>query len=102
MQKIIEYYDFETFVKEMNEQYAQKKTIIENAVSEIKKKYGETAKEFIATVKEKGVDDLKDFVVKTVSPIEHPETRILNADYNSILSGLVSWVMLSLQIDKDK
>jgi len=101
MKKITEFKNFETFIKEMNENHTQKKSIesiVEVIVKEIKEKYGQTAKEFISTVNEKGVNDLKDFIQKTVKPIDSAETKTLIADYENILSGLVSWVML----EKDK
>lgn len=102
MKKLFELKDFETFVKEINENHAQKRTTAANAVKKIKEKYGETAREFIAAVNEKGVDDLKDFIVQTVQPIDRINPRELNTDYDNILKGLVSWIMLELQLEKDK
>ena len=102
MKEITEFKKFETFIKEMNENHTQKKSVVESIVKEIKEKYGQTAKEFISTVNEKGVDDLKDFIKQTVKPIDSTKTKTLIADYDNILSGLVSWVMLEMQLEKDK
>ena len=100
MNKMIVLKGFDAFVKELNENYTKKKSAIEDTVEKIKKKYGKTAEEFISSVKNLGIDDVKDFIVQTVQPIAR--TKVLNADYDEILTGLVSWIMLELQIDKDK
>lgn len=102
MKEITEFKNFETFIKEMNENFKQKKSVVESIVKEIKEKYGKTAKEFISTVNEKGVDDLKEFIEQTVKPIDHIETKTLITDYENILLGLVSWVLLEMQLEKDK
>ena len=102
IKKITEFKNFETFIKEMNENHTQKKSVVESIVKEIKEKYGQTAKEFISTVNEKGVDDLKDFIKQAVKPIDSTETKTLIADYENILLGLVSWVLLEMQLEKDK
>ena len=102
MKEITEFKKFEAFIKEMNENLKQKKTFVEDIVEKIKERYGKTAKEFISTVNEKGVEDLKDFIEQTVKPIDRIETKTLIADYENILSGLVSWVILEMQLKKDK
>lgn len=102
MKEITEFKNFETFIKEMNENFKQKKSIVESIVKEIKEKYGKTAKEFISTVNEKGVDDLKEFIEQTVKPIDYIETKTLITDYENILLGLVSWALLEMQLEKDK
>lgn len=102
MQKIVELKDYDTFVKELNENCTQKKNDVAAAVDKIKKKYGETARDFIAAVSKEGVDAVKDFIVQTVQPIDRFKTRELNPDYDNILTGLVSWIMLELQLKKDK
>ena len=94
--------DYDTFVRELNENRSQKKSAVENAVNKIKEKYGDNARDFIAAVNKEGVDSVKDFISKTVQPIERLNPRELNPDYDNILSGLVCWIVLELQLNKDK
>ena len=101
MNKMIVLKGFDAFVKELNENYTKKKSAVEDTVEKIKQRYGKTAEDFIAAVKDLGIDDVKDFIVQTVQPIARTNTKVLNADYDEILTGLVSWIMLELQIDKD-
>ena len=102
MKNLFELKDYDTFVKELNENRSQKKSAVENAVNKIKEKYGDNARDFIATVNKEGVDRVKDFIAKTVQPIERLNPRELNPDYDNILSGLVCWIVLELQLNKDK
>lgn len=102
MKKLFELKDYDTFVKELNENRSQKKSAVENAVNKIKEKYGDNARDFIAAVNKEGVDSVKDFIAKTVQPIERLNPRELNPDYDNILSGLVCWIVLELQLNKDK
>ena len=102
MKKMFELKDYDTFVRELNENRSQKKSAVENAVNKIKEKYGDNARDFIAAVNKEGVDSVKDFIAKTVQPIERLNPRELNPDYNNILSGLVCWIVLELQLNKDK
>ena len=102
MKKLFELKDYDTFVKELNENRSQKKSAVENAVNKIKEKYGDNARDFIAAVNKEGVDSVKDFIAKTGQPIERLNPRELNPDYDNILSGLVCWIVLELQLNKDK
>ena len=102
MKKMFELKDYDTFVRELNENRNQKKSAVENAVNKIKEKYGDNARDFIAAVSKDGVDDVKDFISKTVQPIERLNPRELNPDYDNILLGLVCWIMLELQLKKEK
>lgn len=94
--------DYDTFVRELNENRNQKKSAVENAVNKIKEKYGDNARDFIAAVSKDGVDDVKDFIAKTVQPIERLNPRELNPDYDNILLGLVCWIMLELRLKKEE
>ena len=102
MKKMFELKDYDTFVRELNENRSQKKSAVENAVNKIKEKYGDNARDFIAAVNKEGVDSVKDFIAKNVQPIERLNPRELNPDYDNILSGLVCWIVLELQLNKDK
>ena len=62
MKKMFELKDYDTFVRELNENRNQKKSAVENAVNKIKEKYGDNARDFIAAVSKDGVDDVKDFI----------------------------------------
>jgi len=103
MKDLIKLKDFDTFVLELNENHTQKKSAVETAVEKIKERYGQNASDFIAAVQKTGVDKLKDFVVKYVKPeIYLTTTKDLNPDYDGILTGLVCWIMLEMQLEKDK
>lgn len=102
MKKMFELKDYDTFVRELNENRNQKKSAVENAVNKIKEKYGDNARDFIAAVSKDGVDDVKDFISKTVQPIERLNPRELNPDYDNILLGLVCWIMLELRLKKEE
>ena len=103
MKELIKLKDFDTFIQGLNENHAQKKNDVAAAVDKIKERYGENAKDFIAAVKKTGVDKVKDFIVHSVIPeIDRSKTKELDADYDGILKGLVSWIMLEMQLEKDK
>lgn len=95
--------DFDAFVLELNENHTQKKSTVANAVDKIKERYGQNASDFIAAVKKTGVDKVKDFIVHSVIPeIDRSKTKELDADYDGVLTGLVSWILLELQLQKEK
>ena len=101
MKELIKLKDFDTFVQGLNESHTKKKNSIETAVSEIKQRYGDTPKDFLAAVQKTGMDKVKDFIVKSVKPqIDLTKTNDPNVDYDGILTGLVTWVMLELQLQK--
>lgn len=102
MKKLFELKDFDTFVKGLNENRTQKKSAVAYAVDKIKEKYGDNARDFIATVSKDGVDDVKAFIVKAVQPIDRLNPRELNPDYDNILLGLVCWIMLELRLKKEE
>lgn len=101
MKKMIKLKDFDTFVQGLNESHIQKQNAIEAAVGKIKERYGENPKDFIAAVQKTGVEKVKDFVVKSVKPeIDFSKTQDINPNYDGILTGLVTWIMLELQLQK--
>ena len=103
MKEMIKLKDFDTFIQGLNENHAQKKNVVASAVDKIKERYGQNASDFIAAVKKTGVDKVKDFIVHSVIPeIDRSKTIELDADYDGILTGLVSWILLELQLKKDK
>lgn len=105
MEKIPILKDFTTFVAGLNEDFAQRKSAIATIVSKIKDEFGQNATEFIASTKENGVDAIKDFIVKTVEPnidrIQSQTNGIYNFDFDALLEGLVSWIIMELQFMKD-
>lgn len=103
MKDLIKLKDFDTFVQGLNENHTQKKSAIETAVDKIKQRYGQNASDFIASVKKTGTDKVKDFIVHSVIPeIDRSKTIELEADYDGILTGLVCWLLLELQLEKEK
>ena len=103
MKEMIKLKDFDTFIQGLNENHAQKKNVVAAAVDKIKERYGQNASDFIAAVKKTGVDKVKDFIVHSVIPeIDRSKTKELDADYDGILTGMVCWILLELQLEKDK
>ena len=87
MQRLLELKDFDSFVLERKENNVKRDTFIEKAVTKIKKEFGATAKDFIATTRSRGVDDIQDFIVQTVEPyIDKNGGDEIFYDYDSLLS----------------
>ena len=103
MQKLVELKDFDSFILERKENNAKRDSFVEKAVSKIKKEYGLTATDFIAATRKRGVDEVQDFIAKTVEPfIDENGGEELFYDYDSLLSGLVSWILFTTELKLDK
>ena len=103
MQKIVELKDFDSFILERKENNAKRDSFVEKAVSKIKKEYGLTATDFIAATRKRGVDEVQDFIAKTVEPfIDENGGEELHYDYDSLLAGLVSWILFETELQLGK
>ena len=103
MQKLVELKDFDSFILERKENNAKRDSFVEKAISKIKKEYGLTATDFIAATRKRGVDKVQDFIAKTVEPfIDENGGEELFYDYDSLLSGLVSWILFTTELKLDK
>ena len=108
MKKIPDIMDFESFLLEKKTANTQREDTIADAVKKIKDEYGHNTTEFIASAQKKGVDAIKDFISKIVEPYidriqsqnELPLNGRFNLDYDGLLSGLVSWIIVELQLTK--
>ena len=99
---------FDKFVIE--ESCTQRTSAISTAVSKIKEEFGDTKEKFLKSAEEKGVDDIKDFIVKTLEPyvervegqekVQTGEKFIL--DFDELLSGLASWMLVEIEINQMK
>lgn len=79
-------------------------------MSKIKEEFGDTEEKFLEYAQEKGVDEIKDCIVKTLEPyvervegqekVQTGERFIL--DYDELLSGLASWMLVEIEINKMK
>lgn len=108
MMKKERFLSFDKFVIE--EACTQRTSAISTAVSKIKEKFGNTKEKFLKSAEEKGVDDIKDFIEKTLEPyiervegqekVQTGERFIL--DFDELLSGLASWMLVELEIGKIK
>ena len=58
------YLTFEKFI--LKENCTQRNSAISTAVSKIKEEFGDTKEKFLKSAREKGVDEIKDFIVKTL------------------------------------
>ena len=108
MMKKERFLNFEQFILE--ESCTQRTSAISTAVSKIKEEFGDTKEKFLKSAEEKGVDDIKDFIVKTLEPyvervegqekVQTGEKFIL--DFDELLSGLASWMLVEIEINKMK
>lgn len=108
MMKKERFLSFDKFVIE--ESCTQRTSAISTAVSKIKEEFGNTKEKFLKSAEEKGVDEIKDCIVKTLEPyiervegqekVQTGEKFIL--DYDELLSGLASWMLVELEIGKMK
>ena len=108
MMKKERFLNFEQFILE--ESCTQRTSAISTAVSKIKEEFGNTKKKFLKSAEEKGVDDIKDFIVKTLEPyvervegqekVQTGEKFIL--DFDELLSGLASWMLVEIEINQMK
>lgn len=103
--------NFETFVQTLNESCTQRESAISTAVSQLKARYGDTTDKFLKTVKdkEKGVDDVKDFLVEILTPYldriegqEKLQNSRFGLDFDGLLSGLAAWSLVELELQKTK
>ena len=108
MKKIKKYLTFENFI--LNENCTQRNSAISTAVSKIKEKFGDTKEKFLKSAKERGSEEIKDVIVQILEPyIERIETQeILQTkekfalDFDGLLTGLASWVLVELELDRMK
>ena len=108
MMKKERFLSFDKFIIE--ESCTQRTSAISTAVSKIKEKFGNTKEKFLKSAEEKGVDEIKDYIVKTLEPyIERVEGQekvqtgqkfIL--DYDELLKGVVSWMLIEIEINQMK
>ena len=108
MMKKERFLSFDKFIIE--ESCTQRTSAISTAVSKIKEKFGNTKEKFLKSAEEKGVDEIKDCIVKTLEPyvervegqekVQTGERFIL--DYDELLSGLASWMLVEIEINKMK
>lgn len=107
MKKLPKIQNFDAFILNESRTQRERESTIADAVSKVKEKYGKTPQDFLKSARENGVDDVKDFIVKTVEPyiarIESQELFQNNAfDFDGLMSGLVSWIIVELELDKMK
>lgn len=108
MMKKERFLSFEQFILE--ESCTQRTSAISTAVSKIKEEFGNTKEKFLKSAKEKGVDEIKDFIVQVLEPyiervegqekVQIGEKYIL--DYDELLTGLASWMLVEIEINQMK
>lgn len=108
MKMISKFKNFDSFILE--ESSTQRNSAISTTVSRIKDEFGDTKEKFLKSAEEKGVNNIKDFIVQTLKPyidrIENQEKLQSNGrflfDFDGLLSGLVSWMLVEMEIDRMK
>ena len=108
MMKKERFLSFDKFIIE--ESCTQRTSAISTAVSQIKAEFGDTKELFLKSAKEKGVDEIKDYIVKVLEPYvervegqEKLQTREkVILDYDELLKGLASWMLVEIEINQMK
>ena len=108
MKRLVEFKTFESFVHQLNEDCTQRKSAISTAVSQLKARYGDTTAKFLKAA-QGNVDEVKDYLVEILTPymdrIEAQE-KLQNSrfgfDFDGLLFGLASWVLVELELDRMK
>lgn len=108
MKKTNKFMTFERFLLE--ESCTQRNSAISTAVSRIKEEFGDTKEKFLKSAEQRDVDDIKDFIIQTLKPyldrIEAQEKLQSNGrflfDYDGLLVGLVSWMLIEMELDRMK
>ena len=108
MKKLETFLTFDKFILE--ESCTQRTSAIRTAVSKIKEEFGDTKEKFLKSAEEKGVDEIKGIIVKTLEPyVERVEAEekvqtgqkyIL--DFDELLRGLASWMLIEIEINQMK
>ena len=92
------------------EEGSSRNAAISTAVSQLKEKFGNTKEKFLESARKRGVEEIKDFILKTLEPyierIESQEKLQNNGrptfDYDGMLSGLVSWILVEVEVGRMK
>ena len=107
MKKMEKLLKFENFILE--ESSTQRNAAINTAVSRLKEEFGDTKEKFLKYAKENGVDKMKDFIKHTLEPYieriegqEKLQNGRISFDYDGLLSGLVSWLLVKIELDRMK
>ena len=94
---------FENFILEKKSHRAE---TIESVVKKLKREFGDTNEAFLETAKKRGVDYIQKYIVQNILPyldqVERPELFQNGFDYDGMLSGLVSWLIVELEVEKMK
>lgn len=103
MNKIEKFKSFEKFILEENH---SKSETIAKVVNKIKAEYGVTPEKFVETARERGPAELEKYIVRILKPyLEQKETHDKNGkfqfDYDGLLTGLVSWSIIQLELNRN-
>lgn len=104
MEKLLK---FENFILEENS--TQRNAAISTAVSRLKEEFGDTKEKFLKYGQENGVEKMKDFIKEILKPYieriegqEKLQNGRLSFDYDGLLSGLVSWLLVEVEMERMK
>lgn len=109
MKKMEKLLKFENFILE--ESSTQRNAAINTAVSRLKEEFGDTKEKFLKYAKENenAVEEMGDFIKKTLEPYieriegqEKLQNGRLSFDYNGMLAGMVSWILVQIEVEKMK
>lgn len=97
---------FKSFDQFILEEKSHRTETIENLVKKLKREFGETNEAFLETAKKRGVDYIQRYIVQNLQPyleqVERPELFQKGFDYDGMLAGLVSWLLVELEVKRMK
>ena len=100
MEKLLK---FENFILE---EKSHRTETIESVVKKLKKEFGETNEEFLQTAKKRGVDYIQKYIEQNLQQyleqVERPELFQNGFDYDGMLAGLVSWILVEKEVQRMK
>lgn len=107
MKKMEKLLKFENFILE--ESSTQRNAAISTAVSRLKEEFGDTKEKFLEYGQENGVEKMKDFIKEILKPYieriegqEKLQNGRLSFDYDGMLAGMVSWILVEIEVERMK
>lgn len=103
MKKLEKLLKFENFILE---ERSHRSETIESVVKKLKREFGDTNEAFLETAKKRGIDHIQQYIVQNLQPyldqVERPELFQTGFDYDGMLTGLVSWLIVEMEVEKMK
>ena len=103
MKNLENFKSFDDFILEGSTRRAD---TIEKVVKKLKMELGKTKEDFLDTARNHGVGFIKNFILQNLQPyleqLERTDLVQNGFDYDGMLAGLVSWILVELEVQKMK